>query len=151
MSDAYPTPVAAADVAVGDAGPECVVGPFEREDFVRYAGASGDFNPLHYDGPYAREVGHPDVVAQGMLTAGIAAHIAADWFGLANVSRFGVRFRAVVFPGDTITVTGAVTDVSRTDDGTTVDATLQAERQTGETVLTGSVRAQLPPSAAESG
>lgn len=86
MTDEWSTPLAAGDVEVGDAGPELVVEDLEREDFVRYAGASGDFNPIHYDVPYAHEAGHPDVIAQGMLTAGFAAHLAADWFGLANVA-----------------------------------------------------------------
>lgn len=143
MTDEYATELRADDVSVGDVGPELIIEDLEREDFVRYAGASGDFNPIHYDVPYAREAGNPDIIAQGMLTAGFAAHMVADWFGLSNVERFGVRFQSPVFPGDTVEVTGEVTNVSRMDDGVCVDASLRIDRQSRETVLTGSVTADL--------
>lgn len=139
MTDAYQTRLTVDDVQVGDSGPEVVVEDLERRDFVKYAGASGDFNPIHYDEPFATAAGNESVFAQGMLTAGFGAHFAADWFGLANVRRYTVRFQSRVFPGDTVTVTGEVTDV----DGTTVTADLQAEAD-GEVVLTGSVEADLP-------
>lgn len=139
MTDAYETQPTSENVQVGDAGPEVVVEDLERQDFVKYAGASGDFNPIHYDEPFAKEAGNESVFAQGMLTAGFGAHMAADWFGIGNVRRYTVRFQSRVFPGDTVTVTGEITDV----DGTTVEADLEAEAH-GETVLTGSVEAELP-------
>ena len=144
MNDEWSTPLADCDAEVGDASPELIVEDLGREDFVKYAGASGDFNPIHYDVPYARDAGNPDVIAQGMLTAGFAAHLAADWLGLANVTRFRVRFQSRVFPGDTITVTGEVTNVTQIEVGTTVEVALGAKRHTGETVLSGSVTATLP-------
>jgi acyl dehydratase len=90
--------VTAADIAIGDTGPTVVVEELEREDLVRDPGASGDFNPIHYDVPYARESGNPDVFAQGMFTAGFGAHFGSDWFGLSNVTPYSVRFQAQVFP-----------------------------------------------------
>jgi acyl dehydratase len=144
MTDAYTDPVTAADIAVGDTGPEVVVADLEREDFVRYAGASGDFNPIHYDVPYARAAGNPDVFAQGMLTAGFGAHFVSDWFGLSNVTQYSVRFQSQVFPGDTVTVTGEVTAVDQHTDGATVEADIVGETEESR-VLSGTVRASVPP------
>ncbi|MEF8906584.1 MAG: MaoC family dehydratase N-terminal domain-containing protein, partial [Haloarculaceae archaeon] len=73
----------AGEVAAGDAGPKLTVEDIQRPDFVKYAGASGDFNPVHYSEPYAHATGSRSVFGQGMLTAGYAAHFVADWFGLA--------------------------------------------------------------------
>ncbi|MDQ3618679.1 MAG: MaoC family dehydratase N-terminal domain-containing protein [Actinomycetota bacterium] len=80
---------------------EVVFGPLEKVDFVRYAGASGDFNPIHTDEDYARKTGAPTVFAMGMLPAGYLAHAVTDWFGgPQNLRRFKVRFTTRVWPGD---------------------------------------------------
>jgi acyl dehydratase len=122
-----------ADVAEGDEGPTLVVEGLAPQDFVRYAGASGDFNPIHYDSQFARAAGNERVFGQGMLTAGYAGRLLTDWFGVGALRRFRARFTARVWPGDTLTVTGSVTDVD--DDEVAVD--LSATRQTGEAVLLG--------------
>ena len=144
MSDGPNRGPTAGAFAEGEAGPELVVEDLEREDFVKYAGASGDFNPLHYDDPYAKETGNESVFGQGMLTAGHVARMVTDWFGLDRVSGFTIRFQAPVWPGDTITVTGEVTEVVEIDDGETVTADLIASNQDDEAVITGSVTATLP-------
>jgi len=131
------------DLSVGDTGPEITVEDLERRDFVRYAGASGDFNPVHYDEPYAKDAGYPGTFGQGMLTAGFASRVAADWFGLANVDRFRVRFESQVWPGDTLTATGEVTELHPTEDGIRVDATLRVINQADEEVVTGDVTATV--------
>jgi hydroxyacyl-ACP dehydratase HTD2-like protein with hotdog domain len=76
---------------------------FRRADLVRYAGASGDFNVIHWNDRIAREVGLPDVVAHGMLTMGTVARVVTDWVGdPAAVIEYGVRFtRPVPVPDDT--------------------------------------------------
>lgn len=127
------------DVSVGDSGPTVIVEGLVPQDFVQYAGASGDFNPIHYDEPYARALGNDGVFGQGMLTAGYAGHFVSDWFGLDAVRRFRSRFTARVWPGDTLTVSGEVTGV----DSPEVTAELSVTRQTGETVLLGDVTAKL--------
>ena len=82
---------------------EVVFGPLQRVDIVRYAGASGDFNPIHTDEGYARATGAPTVFAMGMLPAGYLAHALSDWFGgPQRVRRFKVRFTTRVWPGDEI-------------------------------------------------
>jgi acyl dehydratase len=144
MTEERPTPPTGSDLEVGDAGPEVVVEDLSREDFVKYAGASGDFHPVHYDVPYARDAGNPDAFAQGMLTAGFGASLVADWFGLANVNRYSVRFQARVFPGETVTVTGEVSAVEETDRGVSVEADIVAKTDADEVVLSGQASALLP-------
>ena len=88
--------------------------PVTRETLVRYAGASGDFNPIHWNEKFAREVGLPDVIAHGMFTMASAARVVTDWAGDPGaVVEYGVRFtRPVVVPNDgqgaLIEVTGKV-------------------------------------------
>jgi len=89
-----------------------------RADLIRYAGASGDFNVIHWNERVATEVGLPDVIAHGMLTMGLAAQVVTDW--LDNPGRllsYGCRFtRPVVVPDDDhgaqVTVSGTVTEIS---------------------------------------
>ncbi|WP_337959454.1 MaoC family dehydratase [Natrinema soli] len=144
MTDASEPRLTAGDVSVGDTGPEVVVEDLEQGDFVRYAGASGDFNPIHYDEPYARDAGNESVFAQGMLTAGFTSHMLTDWFGLDRIERFTVRFQERVFPGDTITVTGEITDVADGDADVIVTADLEAKTDDGDVVLSGETVARLP-------
>lgn len=139
MTDAYEHDLTSDEVNTGDEGPTVVVRDLQRKDFVQYAGASGDFNPIHYDESYAREAGNDSVFAQGMLTAGFGAHMVADWFGLENITRYSVRFQLRVFPGDTVTVTGKITDI----EDTTVEVDIEATADDG-VVLTGSATADLP-------
>jgi acyl dehydratase len=112
-------------------------GPLTRTDFVRYQGASGDFNPIHHDEEYAKSAGFPTVFSVGMLQAGILATYVTDWLGAANVRRFGVQFREQVWPGDTLTCTGTV--AKRYEDGgeRLVDLELACTRQTGGLAIKG--------------
>ena len=110
--------------------------PITRADLVRYAGASGDFNPIHWNERFAKSVGLPDVIAHGMFTMAIAVRVVTDWVGDPGaVVEYGVRFtRPVVVPDPdaaTLTVTGEVKNVR--DDGL-VEVALTAT-VTGETVL----------------
>jgi acyl dehydratase len=88
-------------VAVGDRLPGLTV-RFTRETLVRYAGASTDFNPIHYSNHYADQVGLPGVIAHGMLTMGSAVRLVTDWAGdPARVRSYFVRFtKPVVVPDD---------------------------------------------------
>jgi acyl dehydratase len=98
------------DVAVGDqVGPMSVT--VTRADLVRYAGASGDFNPIHWNQRFAREVGLPDVIAHGMLTMALGARLVTSWAGEPSaLVDYGVRFtRPVVVPDDDA---GATVDLS---------------------------------------
>jgi acyl dehydratase len=112
-------------------------GPLTRQMFVRYAGASGDFNPMHYDDQFAQSAGYPSVFAQGMFSAALLAGFATDWLGAGAVRRFGVRFREQVWPGDVLTCSGTVTAVSAEHAGERLVVELTATRQTGGVAITG--------------
>src|SRR4029077_7792075 len=98
-----------ADLTVGDEAEPLVVEKLSRTNFVRYAGASGDFNPMHHDDTVPTSVGNPSVFGHGMLTAGLMARVLKDWFGPTALRRFQVRFAKQVWPGDTLTCTAKVT------------------------------------------
>lgn len=105
---------------------EAVFGPLTREDFVAYANASGDDNPIHQDEEYARASGAPTVFAMGMLNAGYLAHAVSDWFGgPQNIKRYKVRFTNRVWPGDEVVCTGKVVSI---EDGV-IKVTVEARRR----------------------
>lgn len=91
------------------------IGPLTRTDFVRYQGASGDFNPIHHDEDFAKGAGFPSVFSVGMLQAGILGTYATDWLGAANIRNFNVQFREQVWPGDHLVCTGKI--VKKYEDG----------------------------------
>jgi acyl dehydratase len=128
-----------AAIAVGDTAPPLVVENLTRTNFVRYAGASGDFNPMHHDDTIAAQVGNPSVFGHGMLTAGLMARVVKDWLGPEALRRIQVRFAKQVWPGETLTFTATVTAVH--DD--TVDLDLQAANADGELKLTGTATAAV--------
>ena len=116
-----------------EAGAEIAPRQFQvtRADLVRYAGASGDFNPIHWNERLAKSVGLPDVIAHGMFTMALAGRFLSEWAGdPAAVTEYGVRFSApVVVPDDdkgaTVEVSGVVT--GKLDDGkVTVDVTVRS-------------------------
>ncbi|MEV8332800.1 MaoC family dehydratase [Streptomyces niveus] len=104
------TQIAYADVEIGTELPAASF-PVTRDTLVRYAGASGDFNPIHWNEKFALEVGLPDVIAHGMFTMAEAVRVVTDWVGDPGaVVEYGVRFtRPVVVPNDG---TGAVIEVT---------------------------------------
>ncbi|MFI5909305.1 MaoC/PaaZ C-terminal domain-containing protein [Dactylosporangium sp. NPDC051541] len=121
-----------------------VEGPLTVTDFVRYQGASGDMNPIHHDGEFARAAGFPSVFAVGMRQAGVLAAYVGDRLGPDNVRRFEVQFRAIAWPGDTITYTGEVTAVEQTPTHTVCTVEVRATRQTGEVHLAGTAVFEVP-------
>lgn len=120
------------------------VGPVTRTHIVRYAGASGDFNPLHHDDEYARRLGNPSIFAMGMFPAGVLATAVTRWLGVGAVRRYSVRFRSRVWPGDRLTLCGTVTQKSQRDGTGIVLCTLRAVNQDGEAVITGEAEAAYP-------
>ena len=113
-------------------------GPLTRTDFVRYQGASGDFNPIHHDEEFAKSAGFPTVFSVGMLQAGILATFATDWLGAENVRRFTVQFREQVWPGDTLVCSGEVVKRYEEDGERKVDLELSCDREGGGTAIRGS-------------
>jgi acyl dehydratase len=111
------------------------VGPLTRTDFVRYAGASGDFHPLHHDEVYAREAGMPGVFGMGMLHAGMLGAHLARWVGPENICAFAIRFTGQVWPGDVLVLAGRVERVAEADGARVADLVLTVTRQTGDDVI----------------
>ena len=132
------------DVQEGAEIPPFVVDGLTRTDLVRYAGASGDFNPIHHDEEFARMAGNPTVFGHGMLTAGFVAKCVTDFVGPENLRRYKVRFASRVWPGDTITCKGRVTRKYEEGGERRIDGELVALRQTGDVAVTGSFSAALP-------
>ena len=114
-----------------------------RTMFVKYAGASGDFNPMHHDDTIASQVGNPSVFGHGMLSMGLAARVVKDWFGPEAIRRLQVRFAKQVWPGDVLTCKATVTG-KRDDNGEhVVDLDLVVENQNGDKAITGSATAAV--------
>ena len=120
------------------------VGPLTRTDFVRYQGASGDFNPIHHDEEFAKSAGFPTVFSVGMLQAGILASYATDWLGPENIRRFSVQFREQVWPGDTLTFNGNVRGRREEGGEHVVDVELRCTRQTGGPAIIGEASFVVP-------
>jgi len=108
-----------------------------RTHFVRYAGASGDFNPIHHDQTFAEKAGLPTVFGVGMWTAGVLSRIASEWFGPENVKRYSVRFATRLWPGDTIHCHGRIERVYEEKGVPHADLALTATNQKGETLIQG--------------
>jgi acyl dehydratase len=115
--------------------------PLTRTMFVRYAGASGDFNPMHHDDTIATQVGNPSVFGHGMLSMGLAARVVKDWFGPESLRRLQVRFAKQVWPGDVLTCHAIVTGTREVDGEHLVDLDLTVENQNGDKAITGAATA----------
>ena len=128
----------------GETLPAVVIEDLSRTDLVRYAGASGDFNPIHHDEGFARSAGNPTVFGHGMLTAGFVGRCITDYVGVANLRRYKVRFATRVWPGDTITCTGKVTRRFEENGETRIEGEVVAMTQKGEAAVMGSFTAVVP-------
>jgi acyl dehydratase len=109
----------------------------DRGMFVRYAGASGDFNPIHWNEEFAKSAGYPTVFAQGMFTAGVLATFFTGWVGEENVRRFRTRFVGQVWPGEQVVCSAKVTKVYEQDGETRADCELSVTNEKGERKIDG--------------
>jgi len=132
------------DVQVGDEITPLVKGPIQQIQLTRYAGASGDFNPIHQDHEFAKAAGMNDVFAHGMLSMGFVAQAVTDWAGAGSVRKIGVRFAGLVRLKDTVTCRGRVLAKEEKDGRHTVDLELWAENGKGDKVVTGKATVVLP-------
>jgi acyl dehydratase len=143
------TALRADELAVGQTFETVVVTDLRRTQIVQYAGASGDYNPLHTDEIYATKIaGYPSVFAHGMLTMGLTGQAIADLVGTESLLRFGVRFTAQVWPGDTLTVRSSVARIADSEDGPVAEfsvstVALSTVNGEGREVLSGYAHARL--------
>ena len=130
----------ASDLNVGDTHTERLVEDLKRTQIVMYAGASGDYNPVHTDEVFTKEVaGYPSVFAHGMLTMGMTGKMVTNYVGDGRLTEYGVRFTSQVFPGDTLDATATVVGVSNG----IVDLDISTVNQDGVEVLKGSAKARV--------
>ena len=128
------------DLSVGDTHAERLVEDLKRTQIVMYAGASGDYNPVHTDEIFTTKVaGYPSVFAHGMLTMGMTGKMLTNYVGDGRLTEYGVRFTSQVFPGDTLDATATVTAVG---DGI-VELEVSTMNQDGVEVLKGNAKARV--------
>lgn len=138
--------LSAAKLAVGETHEAIVVEDLKRTQIVQYAGASGDFNPLHTDELFATTAaGNPSVFAHGMLTMGMTGKMLTDWVGADRVTLFGGRFTGQVWPGDTLTAVGTVQAIREEDGEHFIDVTISTVNQDGRNVFSGRASARVDP------
>ena len=126
--------LSASNLKAGDTYTECLVDDLSRTQIVMYAGASGDYNPVHTDEKFTKEVaGYPSVFAHGMLTMGMTGRMLTNYVGDGRLTKYGVRFTSQVWPGDTLNSTATVVDVT---DGI-VNLNVETTNQDGAVVLSG--------------
>jgi len=122
----------------GDRFEQLLTEDLTRTQIVQYAGVSGDYNPVHTDEIFAVHAGFPSVFAHGMLTMAMTAQALTGWLGEENLTRYGVRFKKQVWPGDQLIVTAEVVDVSANGSGQQLaELTVTTRNGAGEEVLTG--------------
>jgi acyl dehydratase len=132
------------DVQVGDDIPKLVKSPVSHLQLVRYAGASGDFNPLHTDPKIGEAIGIGGIIAHGMLIMGFVGQMLSDYVGPAALRKFGVRFKGMTRIDDVITCTGTISEKYEVDGEARIAGKVQAVDQDGDVKVTGTFVAALP-------
>jgi acyl dehydratase len=136
------SPLRAEELGVGDVHEAVVVENLTRTQIVQYAGASGDYNPLHTDEVFSTQVaGYPSVFAHGMLTMGMTGRMLTDYVGDGRLVTFGGRFTSQVWPGDSLTAIATVTSVEVAEGRSTVHLEIATKNQHGADVFTGTATA----------
>ena len=136
----------ASALKLGDVYSERVVDNLSRTQIVQYAGASGDYNPLHTDEVYTTQVaGYPTVFAHGMLTMGLTGKMLTNYVGDGTLTKFGVRFTNQVWPGDSLDAKATVAAIREEGGVQVVDLTLSTVNQDGKEVMTGNATAKIDP------
>ena len=132
------------ELSVGQVHSAVVVDNLSRTQIVQYAGASGDYNPVHTDEVFATKVaGYPTVFAHGMLTMGLTGTMLTDFVGDGRLLDYGVRFTSQVWPGDTLTATATVVSIDDGAEGPVATLAISTTNQEGREVLSGEARARL--------
>jgi len=136
----------ASQLKVGDTYQERVVDNLTRTQIVQYAGASGDYNPIHTDEIFATKVaGYPSVFAHGMLSMGMTGKMLTNYVGDGRLTKYGVRFSRQVFPGDTLEAKATVEAIREEDGQFFADLTVETTNQDNQVVVTGTASARIDP------
>lgn len=131
------------DVTQGDQAPERSH-LLTRTDLVKYAGASGDFNPMHHDEVKAVAAGQPSVFGHGMFSMGLLGTAITDYVGVGNVRRFQVRFAKQTWPDEELRTEIVVTGKRTEGDDHLVDLDVRLHNADGEEKVVGEATAAIP-------
>ncbi len=136
----------ASQLEVGDSREEVVIENLSRTQLVMYAGASGDYNPVHSDEIFATKVaGYPTVFAHGMLSMGATGRMLTNWVGDGRLTKYGVRFVAQVWPGDSLTARARVETIRDENGQKLAELSVVTVNQDGKEVVSGYACARLDP------
>jgi len=136
----------ARELKVGDTYQERVVDDLTRTQIVQYAGASGDYNPIHTDEIFATKIaGYPSVFAHGMLSMGMTGKMLTNYVGDGRLTKYGVRFSRQVFPGDTLDAKATVAAIREENGQFFVDLTVETINQNNQVVVSGTASARIDP------
>jgi len=134
----------AKDLTVGQTFQQRLVDGLTRTQIVQYAGASGDYNPLHTDEVFTTQVArYPSVFAHGMLTMGMTGKMLTDLVGDGRLTKYGVRFTSQVWPGDTLDAEATVKRVFEEDGEARVELDVVTRNQKGVEVVRGYAEARI--------
>jgi len=131
------------DIKEGDAAPD-FSHELTRTDLVMYAGASGDFNPMHTDEVKAKEAGLRGVFGHGMFTMGLLGKALTDYVGVGNLKNYKVRFTKQTWPGETLSTKIRVAKKYEEDGEHRVDLECEVVNQDGEAKVSGVAVVALP-------
>ena len=131
------------DVRVGDEIPSLVTPPITHLQLVKYAGASGDFNPLHTDPKVGEAIGTGGIIAHGMLVMGFVGQMLSNYVGPQALKKFGVRFKGMTHLDAEITCTGTITEKYEENGKGHIAGKVSATDQKGDVKLTGTFVASL--------
>jgi acyl dehydratase len=132
------------DVQIGDELPHLVKAPVTQLQLVRYAGASGDFNPLHTDPKIGEMIGTGGIIAHGMLIMGFVGQLLSDYVGPEALRQFTTRFKGMTHIDDVITCSGTITKKYEEDGEGRIAGKVQAADQNGDVKVAGTFIAALP-------
>jgi len=132
------------DLNIGDEVVRSTKPPISKEQLVRYAGASGDFNPLHTDDETARKVGFDGVVAHGMLIMGFLAQAVTEWFPQRFLKKINIRFKEATRAGESITVTVTVTEKQIVNKLGRLVCAIEAVNENMQVKASGTVELEIP-------
>jgi len=134
----------ASELSAGSSHTVTLVEDLKRTQIVQYAGASGDYNPLHTDEVFAKEVaGYPTVFAHGMLTMGITGKMLTDYVGDGRLTKFGVRFTNQVWPGDDLIASATFENIEEVEGVKLANFEVLTSNQDGAVVLKGYAQARV--------
>jgi acyl dehydratase len=122
----------------GQALPSRTLDPIPQIDVVKYAGASGDFNQIHTVPEFAAKAGLPSTIAHGMMSMGLLGSLVTDWMGSDCIlTKYGVRFAAMTFPGDVLTLQGTIQRTYEEEGVRKAELDLAVTKQDGTVTVRG--------------